>query len=225
MAGCSGGGNLYSTDVGYLADRHLPRVRNTEVHPDSVRRLSIVENEERIRFKLEENYQQMHLAWSSSFQFASARREIRRPLTYATLWSKELSLAALEADQKISSLPKDKALDLLEKRRKEYQDVLQVDVYWFSGPDGSPITGPGARVQLRDGEGNSYDPVEEESGPLRQANLVGGNAALYRRNIFYFERDVDGRDLLEDVDELRLSVNPTGSVGSVQFQWRWGSEE
>lgn len=76
--GCSGGGNLYTRDVSYLAERTLPGERRTEAHPDSLQRLSIVEEERRVRFELEESYQQMHLAWSSSFRFATPRCDLGR---------------------------------------------------------------------------------------------------------------------------------------------------
>lgn len=218
--GCSGGDNLYSWDVGALAERSLPAERRTETHPDSLQRLSIVEEENQIRFELEESYQQMHVAWSSSFQFATARRDPPRPLTYATLWSKELSLAALQAEQGLSSFSKEQALSMIEKQQKEYRKTLQIDVYWFSGPDATAITGPGARVRLRDDQGHTYHPVRDDNGPLRHASIFAGQSVLYRRNIFYFQRQVDGRDILKNVDKLRLTVTPTGAP-TVGFAWSW----
>lgn len=147
-----------------------------------------------------------------------------RPLTYATLWSKELSLAALEAEEGTSSLSKKKALARIEEQRQQYRKTLQIDVYWFSGPDGTAITGPGARVRFEDGQSNSYQPVREENGPLRDASVFGGHSALYRRNIFDFKRQVDGRDILEGVNELRLTVSPTGGP-IVEFRWSWKDRE
>jgi len=221
-SGCTGSRPSYSVDVGSLADSHLPRTRNTEVHPDSVRRLAITEEETGVRFELQESYEHVHRLWSSTFQFRSADREARRPLTYATLWSKELSLAALQADEAVMSLPKEEALRRIDEREREYEETIQIDVYWFSGPDGSSITGPGAQVELRDREGNRYRPAEEDDSPLREAFLLGGSTALYRRNIFYFDRMVDGRDLLAETDELTLRVAPTGGP-PVEFGWSWAS--
>jgi len=218
--GCGGGNRLASPNVSTVAERVIPNMRRTEAHPDSLRRLSIVEADDRIRFELADSYQRMHEAWSSKFQFATARRTPRRPLTYATLWSKELSLTALEAEERVSTLPKEKARARIEKARTEYREALQIDVYWFTGPDGSSITGPGARVRLHDGQGNSYEPSRERDGPLRSAFILGRNSLLYRRNIFHFQRQVDGRDILRDVERLRLTVSPTGG-SMVEFQWSW----
>lgn len=219
IVGCGGSDNLYSRDVSDLAERSLPSVRQTH-HPDSLRRLSIVEESDRIRFELRESYQRMHEKWSSSFRFSTARRDPLRPLTYATLWSKELSLAALEAEEGISSLTKDEARSMIEKQEEAYQETLQIDVYWFSGPDGTPITGPSAQVRLRDGEGNSYRPVRDEHSPLRDAFILGRSTVLYRRNIFYFRREVEGRDILEGGDGLRLTVTPNAG-DRVEFRWSW----
>ena len=196
LVGCSGGSNVYSRDVSDLAERSMPAVRRALAHPDSLRLLSIVEQESRLRFELKRSYQRMHEAWSSSFRFASARPDPARPLTYATLWSKELSLASLEPEESFSSLPKDKARALIDQMTNNYEKTLQIDVYWFSGPDGRPITGPSATVRLRDGEGNSYRPTREENGPLREAFILGTSSVLYRRNIFYFRRQLNERDIL-----------------------------
>ena len=218
--GCGGGGKLASPDASRVAERVIPNVQRTGAHPDSLRRLAIVEEADRIRFDLADSYQRMHEDWSSKFQFTGVQRTPSRPLTYATLWSKELSLTALEAEERVSTLPKAKAQARLKQARADYRKALQIDVYWFTGPDGSSITGPGARVRLHDGQGNSYEPSREQDSPLRTASILGRNSLLYRRNIFHFRRQVDGRDLLEDVDELRLTVNPTGGP-EVEFRWSW----
>lgn len=203
-----------------MADLNFPRVRDTGTHPDSLRRLTVVEEEEQIRLVLDGSLEQIHRSWSSTFSFQSPDREIQDPLTYATLWSKELTLAALQAQQEIASLSKEEARKLLQQQESEYQKTLQIDVYWFSGPDGSPITGPGARVRLRDGAGNSYAPTDEEGGPLRSTTVAGGNTVLYRRNIFHFPRTVDGQDILEETRELNLRITPTGGP-TIQFGWSW----
>lgn len=218
--GCGGTNKLASPDVTSIAERTLPGIRYADAHPDSLQRLSIIEENDHVRFDLAESYQRMHENWSSKFQFATARRTPTRPLTYATLWSKDLSLTALEAEERVSTLPKEKALARIEKARKEYQKTLQVDVYWFTGPNGTSITGPGARVRLHDGQGNSYRPTREKDVPLRDAAILGRFSIFYRRNILYFERKRNDRDILEGVDELRLTVSPTGGP-TVEFRWSW----
>jgi hypothetical protein len=220
VVGCGGSGGLYSRDVGYLAEQYLPTTRRADAHPDSVRHLSIVTEDEQIKFELDEDYQDLHTRWSCTFQVTTASGSVHQPLTYATLWSKELSLAALQADRGITSLTRDQALKMIEEREEEYQNLLQIDVYWFSGPDGTAISGPGAQVRLRDGQGNTYRPVRDDHGPLREAFITGGNSALYRRNMFYFKRTVDGRDIIDDIETLRLTVAPTAAP-RVRFEWTW----
>lgn len=218
--GCGGSNKLASPNVSSIAERALPGTRFVGAHPDSLQRLSIVEEENRVRFDITGSYQRMHEAWSSKFQFATARRTPSRPLTYATLWSKELSLTALEAEERVSTLPKEKALPRIDQAREEYQKTLQIDVYWFTGPDGTSIAGPGAQVRLHDGEGNSYRPARERDSPLRDAFILNRSSVLYRRNFFFFQRTQDGRDILEGIDELRLTVSPIGGP-TVEFRWSW----
>ena len=218
--GCSGGDKLASPDIGRTAARMIPNLRKTGGHPDSLRRLTVIENADRMRFELADSYQRMHEAWSSKFQFTGAQRTPSDPLTYATLWSKELSLTALEAEERVTTLPVETAQARIKQARAEYRKALQIDVYWFTGPDGSSITGPGARVRLQDGQGNSYAPSREDDSPLRDASILGRNSLLYRRTIFHFQRQQDGRDILEGVDEIHLTVNPTGGP-KVRFRWSW----
>ena len=211
---------MYSQDVGDLAEQYLPTTRQADAHPDSVRNLSIITEDETVKFELDEDYQDLHTLWSCTFQVTTASGSVRQPLTYATLWSKELSLAALQADRGITSLTRDQAMKMIDEREQEYHELLQIDVYWFSGPDGTPISGPGAQVRLRDGQGNTYRPVRDDHGPLREAFITGGNSALYRRNMFFFKRNVDGSDLLDDTETLRLTVSPTAAP-RVRFEWAW----
>lgn len=223
VVGCGGSGNAYTKAIELSAIRTLPSERHTGAHPDSLRRLSIVEEEDRVRLELDESYEQVHLAWSSSFRFASPDRDLVQVPTHATLWSKELTLAALEAENEFSLLPRKEGLAMIEKQRKRYRDTLRIDVYWFTGSfetNITTITGAGARVRLEDGRDNSYRPAEEENDPLREATVFNDQPLLYRRNIFHFRRRVDGQDILKDVDELRLRVTPTTGP-TVVFGWSW----
>lgn len=73
-------------------------------------------------------------------------------------------------------------------------------------------------MRLRDEQGNYYSPADEESGPLQQALLSGGNTALYRQNTFFFGRT--GRNILEEATSLYLRVSPTGG-STAQLGWSW----
>jgi hypothetical protein len=169
------------------------------------------------------NYSSLHRRWSSSYQNLGIGRS-RRTRSYATFWSKELSLASLEAETGVSTLTRDRAQKLLAERRREYRDVVQIDVYWFEAEGNSLLAGPGSRVRLEI-DGTTYRPAKENHGPLREAFLVGDSrGALYRRNTFYFSRVVDGTDILEDTSEMKLTVNQSASQSRIRFAWEWPAE-
>jgi len=220
LVGCSSS-NPYAHEVGKLADRFIPAVRKVDSHPDSLQHLSIVETEDKLRFDLRRDYQDLHQYWSSRFELSGTGRNVQQPMSYATMWSKELSLAALQADRGITELDKNRALKIIERENQDYRQRLQIDVYWFSQPGETSIFGSGTQVQLRDGQGNIYRPTKKDHSPVRNAYLGGGEQALYRRNILIFERMVDGRDLLSGVQKLTLRLRPTNATTNVHFEWSW----
>ena len=186
-AGCASSGS-YSLDEGALADRYLPSNRQVDYPPDSLRALRLRETDDQIKFDLNTSYQNMTARWSSTFRLAEARRGPTRPLTYATFWSLELSLASLQPEVGVGSLTKDKAREIIAQRRKEYEEVIQIDVYWFGPPSEAAVAGPGTQTRLRDANGNSYPPASSDFTPVREAFLTGGRTGTYRRNTFLFPR-------------------------------------
>jgi hypothetical protein len=222
LTGCAGG-DAYSVDVSDLADRYLPTTREVDYPPDSLGALSIREEENRFRIELALGYEGLHRRWSSSYQNLGIGRS-RRTRSYATFWSKELSLASLEAETGVSGLTRERAQKLLAERRQEYRDVVQIDVYWFESEGNSLLAGPGSRVRLRLDD-NAYRPAKEDHGPLREALLIGSSrGALYRRNTFYFPRVVDGTDILEGTEKMTLLINRSDAQSRVRFAWRWPAE-
>lgn len=219
VVGCSGGGT-YSVNEGRIAQRFLPTERSVSHHPDSLQALTITEGEGKIQYQLEGDYESLIQKWSSSFQNMGAGRT-RRSRTYATFWSLELSLASLQPEMGILSLQKKRARGLIEKRRKEYFDSIQIDVYWFlEGRGNGIITGPGARTELQVRD-STYHPVREDHGPIRQAFVDAGNTVLYRRNTLYFPRSVNGTDILKGASEVRLEVRLVGAPAEERFTWSW----
>lgn len=223
LGGC-GGGSSYSLSTADIADRYLPTTRTVAYHPDSLGAISIEEKEKQFQIELESSYEALHRQWSSTYQSVGAGRS-QRPLSYATFWSRELSLAALEAEVGLSTLSRDRAQKFLRERKQEYQNALQFDVYWFESDGSSLLTGPGARVELEI-DGERYRPTRETNGPLRDAFLPSNSRrALYRRNTFYFARIIDSTDVLANADQMRLNVNQIGGRGGrVRFGWEWGAE-
>lgn len=223
LGGCSGS-NPYQLEVGELAERFIPSVREVDAHPDSVQNLAIVETDDKVRFDLERDYQSLHQYWSSSFELTRVRPTIQQPMSYATLWSKEVSLAALQAEQGVTTLSKDQALERIKQQKQQYRQRLRIDVYWFTEPGETSISGSGTQVELRDDLGNTYHPARTDHGPLREAYVGAGKRVLYRWNVFYFKRVENGDDILEGVERLALRVRPPNAVSNVQFEWTWEDE-
>jgi len=218
LMGCAGG-NSYSVNVGDIADRYLPTTREVEYHPDSLGALSIEETDDRYKIELTEGYSTLHRRWSSSYQNLGVGRS-RRTRSYATFGSKELSLASLQSETAFSSLSRERAEKLLTERQQEYRTTLQFEIYWFESEGRSIVTGPGNRIQLKIGE-NTYRPVKEDHGPLREAFLAGGNQALYRRNTVHFPRVVDSTDVLKGAEGMTLELNRSDAQSRVRFAWEW----
>lgn len=223
VSGC-GGGDTYSVETGQVAQRFLPSVRTVDHHPDSVRVLTITEEEGTLQYQLEQNFASLTQKWSASFQRVGTGRSIRSK-TYATFWSLELSLVSLQPETGLLSLQKERARELIEKRRKEYYDTIQIDVYWFvnEGGDGI-ITGPGTRTELQVGD-KRLRPLRSDHSPLREAFVADAGVALYRRNTIHFPRTVDGTDILENAAGMRLTVRRAGGGSREQFEWRWDTED
>ncbi|PSQ74158.1 MAG: hypothetical protein BRD39_02445 [Bacteroidetes bacterium QH_9_64_21] len=159
--------------------------------------------------------------WLSAF---FRRSGLFQSQTYATFWSLELALASLQPEVGIVSLRKEKARELLERRRKSYSKTIQIDVYWFTGRGTNGIiAGPSARTVLRVGD-RTLRPTRADHGPLREAYVSGGETALYRRNTLHFPRTVEGTDVLADSADVELTVRRSGLSSKERFSWTWEDE-
>lgn len=221
VSGC-GGGSAYSLEEGNIAQRFLPTERSVAYPPDSLGALTITKDEGTYQFEFENDYEELHRKWSCTYQELGTGRS-QRGKSYATFWSLELSLAALQPEVGLTTLSEEQAQETLQKRRQAYNSTVQVDVYWFESEGESHLTGPGTRVELQVG-GETYQPSKEDHGPLREAFATGAQASIYRRNTFYFPRIVDGTDILKDVTGVKLTVERPGRAGRARFAWSWESE-
>ncbi|MES3630200.1 MAG: hypothetical protein PPP56_08540 [Longimonas sp.] len=223
--GCQSTSTSHTLYPESIADQYLPRERQVEAHPDSMRTLTIVERDDKIAFEMEQSYQRMHQSWSSTFDLLSAGRRPARPLTYATLWSKDLSLAALDAREGVSTLTQDAARERIQAERDAYHETVQIDLYWFTGPRQTPPSLLRANAQLRaqNGTREDYRPREVRNLPIRDVLLPSGDRVLYRRVILVFDRMVDDHDILSEINELKLRVTPSGGT-RLQFAWSWSDE-
>jgi hypothetical protein len=222
LGGCSGG-STYSFDQGELAQRFLPTERSVDHHPDSLEALSITKEDGKYTFELENDYEALHRKWSCTYQSLGAGRT-RNGRSYATFWSHELSMAALQPEVGINTLSQEQVEKSMKKRREEYARSIQIDVYWFEEEGNSLLAGAGSRVELQV-NGEQYRPNKESNGPLREAFLPErGQAALYRRNTFHFPRVVDSTDILKDAQGMTLYVKRADGASRVRFAWSWESE-
>lgn len=218
IVGC-GGGDTYSVDEGRIAERFLPPEQTVSHHPDSLQALTISEGEGKIQYELGRDYESLIQKWSSSFLTVGSGPSVSTP-TYATLWSLELSLVSLQPERGILTLQKKRARKLIKERRDEYFNTLQIDVYQFVRQGGNGIVaGPGSRAEL-EVQDTTYRPVRTDYGPIREA-FLGSESALYRRNMLFFPRSVDGKDILEGAAKIRLEVRRTGTSSSKRFTWSW----
>ena len=214
LGGCAGG-TTYTVDEHQLFNRFLPTVQSVSHHPDSLQALAIEASNGAIHYNMERSFQSLIEKWSCSRRY---NRRNSPPRSHATFWSLELSLASLQPEVGILSLPKEKAYDLIEQRRKTYFDTIQIDVYWFQG--NGIIAGPGIQVELHIAD-STYRPAQKDYGLLQVTYLEGGLPGVnYRRNTFYFPRVVDGTDLLAGTEGMRLLVRQVG-YGKSEFVWTW----
>lgn len=219
IGGCLGSGETYDVDEGDMAERYLPTTQHLDHHPDSVQALTITEEDDQFKYESDRSYSALLRKWSTTFQNLGTGRTRQQPLSYATFWGLELSLASLRAEGALS-LSKDQARDLIKERRKQHQTTIQIDVVWFASEGRPNLTGPSARVRLVAGD-ETYQTEKEDRSPLREAFLDSGQTDVYRRNIFYFPRFVDGEDILSGVNEIALEVRQINARDRVQFRWEW----
>lgn len=219
LGGCGSSSESFNVNEGDLAERYLPTTQRLDHHPDSVKALTITEGDDQLEYESDRGYEALWRKWSATYQSLGTGRRQQKPLSYATFWGLELSLASLRTEGTFS-LTKDRARDLVEERRKQNQTTIQIDVVWFASEGNTNLTGPSARVQLVAGDKN-YQPKKEERSPLREAFLNSGRTGLYRRNVFYFPRIVDGEDILSGVNEIALEIRQINAHDQVRFRWEW----
>ena len=221
LAGC-GGGSGYRVSPSDLAEQYLPATRRVPHPPDTLRAVTVEEADDQLEITLSSSYDVLHRKWSSSFQnLGTGRSPGGNPLSYATLWGRDLSVAALKAEEGLTTLTLDRARELYEEREQSYDEVLQIDVYWFEAEGDPLLTSPGTRAELIV-DGTRHRPTRKTHGPLQEAFLMQeGGRTLYRRNSFFFSRDVDGTELLDGADTVELMINRGGGGQRVRFAWTW----
>ena len=205
-----------------IAQAHLPSDRAVPHHPDSLMHVQVVEGDETITLEFDEAHESIWRDWSATWNtrpsISSRAADRAQPLSFATLQSQDMALAALHREMGIETLSKDVALERIEERKEELQEYIQIEVYVYTDPEWarfSDLDRPAQRVRLRDEAGNQYDPVRTE---VSGATTVypRDERMLYRKNVFLFERNVERGDLLSVADRLSLDVR-----GEDEFFFTW----
>ncbi|WP_143815406.1 hypothetical protein [Longibacter salinarum] len=220
LVGCSTS-KTDTFEVADIARFSLPFERDVPSHPDSLRYVSVVEKERTVEIQSEKSYRGLTRDWSATRRNALQRRGVGRVSDYATLWGMDLSILSLQVEMGISGLTKDRALQLVEQRKNETRNEIQIDVYWFAPANASTVPGPNTDAEIRIDDGTRYDATRSDYGPIRDSFLPDGQRVLYRRNSFFFKRIQDEKDILANTQSLRMDVNRFGQGIDDTFIWTW----
>lgn len=210
------GGDRAQMDMTDFYNLYLPLVRDV-AHPDSV----VASDDDRLS--------DVRLRWSVNHnrRYGSADYSPGNYTSFATLWSRDLAERTLQRE-----ITGDLSPDLQERLHAEQNDRIEesvvFDVHLFvpatRGYDLSDtnIRGAGATVILETTDGTSYRPSHIESGIVERYQMGPSDVpAFYRLNRVYFPRTVDGIDVLDGADQLRLIVRMTrGPSTELWFTWR-----
>lgn len=154
-----------------MANRYIPTVRAVEHHLDSLRALSIREGDRKLELDFKMSAGEVRRKWS-------CRAHDIGKQSYATLWSREVSISSLESELGVR----------------------------FTSDGRQVLPGTGPQVELRVGD-TTYAPMAEDHGPARKAVLYGETTDTYIQNTLHFSRMVDGTDVLQDARQVAVEID------------------
>lgn len=219
VAGCSSSNRAFESHEPIdIAQFVLPSDRNIPAHPDSLDQTQVVEEKEGIKIVAEDSYEETVRNWSVQRRVGTSRSNQVYVTDYATFWGMDPSVLSLEIETGLSGLTKDKALELIEKRKAEVRKEIQIDVYLFSNPSSAAVRAPTAFLRIDDN--TRYPSTRRDVGPLEDGFLPGGRSVLYRRITYYFARERDGNDILEGTTSMEMQVGASLVAGPL-FRWNW----
>lgn len=218
LVGCGPTNKFSSYEPTDIARFALPFEQDVPSHPDSLKQVRIVEEDEKVQIVPEQGFQQIVRNWSVQRRNPMERTAQQRATDYATFWAMDPSFVSLQVETGVSSLTKDKALELIEQRRTEVEREIQIDVYWFTRP--SATVGSATAYLLTD-EKSRYSSTRREISPLRDGFLPSGQRILHRRVTYFFDRIQNDEDILEGTTSIELEVNRVASSSRDSFTWSW----
>lgn len=185
-------------------------------HPDTVR----VDDDARLS--------DVRRAWSVSHlqRTGSGNFSPHGYTTSATLMSRELVEMSLDYGVGTADLSADLRDQMRDQEMEAYRDFVWFTVYMFV-PNRRPYTlgdvnlgGAGSRVELVIDE-TRYRPDRIVGSDLMRELTIDGSEVFQRGNQVAFPRYVEGDDILEGAEEIRLIVSPSGVRGDeLWFSWR-----
>ena len=219
MAGC--GGSSQSTFDSYDGTRRLPTTQ-TIPHPDSLRNVQLVSDPDSVKITLDRSYGDIVQDWSAQVGASGPFRPY--PFnTFATLQSRELTLASLARRERIRTLTPDRARKRVEETLETYQKTIAFRVHLYI--DARRISAPLSTLRKRvvatlsvNGE-ETFDALRTQKSNIQLTSRGGGNVYQYPITV-YFRRHVDGRDLLMEGTRFVLSVRPFPTLTELYFEWQ-----
>jgi hypothetical protein len=203
-------------------NRYLPIVRQVH-HPDSVVTGGDV------------SFREMRARWSVNHSRRFGGREFASSgfSTFATLWSRELSVRAAERELGLGDLSADVRDRAISQQMDRYAEVLTFDIHMFvpavrgySSTD-TDLRTAGVNIILQDDRQNQYRPIEVVAGmPEHHQMMTTQPPVYYRPNQIIFYRAPEGTDILAGVESLRLIIRTAGpSADEVWFSWQFSPSD
>lgn len=218
LSSCGASGDMFRS---YDGTRTLPTTQ-TIPNPDSLRYVEVVTRPDSVAIILKRSISSLTQEWSSQVQPDPTFRP--SPFnTFATLQGRELTLASLERRQGISSLSPDQARKRIEETLDTYANTIafQVDLFIDTNRISAPLSTLRQQVvaTLRIDGQRTYSSVRSQQASV-QLTSRGSEGVYHYPMTVYFQRNVDGRDLLTKSNRFELFVHPFSTTAELSFEWR-----
>ena len=154
--------------------------------------------------------------------------------SFATLWGRDLRLAALNQRTPLDAYARDRAEDVIQREVDTlHRESIRIDVYLYVDEQvrdafqNTSVRHMGARSFLRlDEENKEYRPSRIDTD-IVQYTTREGRGIFYRRNTLTFSRQTDEiNDILADAETITLHVRSVSSPRThLRFAWNIGAKE
>jgi hypothetical protein len=214
-----------------IATRFLP-VPATVPPVDTLHHVQLQPAAERIRVQADAPLGRLKQMWSSGYR---ARRgndnllEAGRMRSFATLWSRELRLLALNEQTSIGAYPREDAQQLIARRvDAPHAASILIDVHVYM--DRARQNSYGATnlrsarwdIFLRTDTGVEITPDSIRATWARPMTWSNDERAHYRHNTLYFPRTKnETTDVLHSVETLELHIRDATAATELLFGWRF----